>query len=360
MHLALEAATNLAAFMKTDVNAAAKMMSQAIESGGESLGRLKKILGEAYTEGMTTTEMLEALNTKLGPAAQNELKTFNGQMANLNNQFSNIHEQGGQMIVETMTTLLGVFNALPEPVRSAGIAIVAIGKDTIPLLGSLAQLGTLLSQPWAITGIMTAAKAVIGILTGPVGIAIAIGTLLALVILNWDKIVAYTQKLYEGIKLWLLDKFSAVVAAVKAPIDAVTGFFQNMYHAVVGGSIVPDMINGISTHFGRLDSVMVEPARAASSAVQAEFGKMMEYQNKVNALYSEYAGTRGTPTIGLQQNAAALAAQVFGTGGGGGGGATTVNNTFNISGGGDMEALARKVADMVLRTVRAGTQLSTA
>lgn len=87
----------------------------------------------------------------------------------------------------------------------------------------------------------------------------------------YQAISLVVQNTYNAVKTWLLDRFTGIVDGIKGKIDAVTGFFNNMYMAVVGGSIVPDMINGIASEFGRLGSVMVEPTGLATGGVQGLF-----------------------------------------------------------------------------------------
>src|SRR5262245_25969894 len=62
----LEAAMNLAAFLKTDLKPAADMMAKAAASDGEALGKLKTILGDAYVPGMKFADVVNAINQKFG------------------------------------------------------------------------------------------------------------------------------------------------------------------------------------------------------------------------------------------------------------------------------------------------------
>jgi hypothetical protein len=57
-------------------------------------------------------------------------------------------------------------------------------------------------------------------------------------------------------------------------IDQVKGWFSEMYDAVVGHSYVPDMIDGIATHFDRLDDVMVTKAKDSAEAVKNAFSEL--------------------------------------------------------------------------------------
>ena len=104
-------------------------------------------------------------------------------------------------------------------------------------------------------------------------------------------VIAWVQKTWQGVKTWLVDKFSDVVKAVQQKIAAVTGFFKDMWDAVVGHSYVPDMVDGIRDHFARLDNEMVKPALDATAKVEEAFRKMQEHVGVA------------LPGIGSKQNA---------------------------------------------------------
>ena len=355
MQLALTAVTNLASGMNIDLVQAANMVAKAVGSGGEQLGKLKVVLGEAYTEGMSTTDMLQALNAKFGPAAQNELQTYNGQIANMNNQMSDLQEMVGGVLVNALTDLLGVFRSLPEPVQTVSVGIIAIGTALAPVLVSFASLATLVSTI-SFSGIISAFSSLLAFI-GPAGwITLAVGALAALIYTNWDAIVGYTQRLYEGIKTWLLDKFTALVSGIKQTIEQVAGAFTWLYNTVVGHSIVPDMIRGIGQEFGQLDRVMVQPVSEATAQVNAHL-QLMAAQMRANAILNE--NSLFTTTGQLQRVAAVFDASVAKSGGGGGGPVTVNNyNTFNIV---DTESnIARRVSETIMQTIRSGTQLGTA
>lgn len=105
-------------------------------------------------------------------------------------------------------------------------------------------------------------------LLGPIGMVVA-------AFRHWSEITQIASAVYNAVKTYLLDRFTSVVEGVKGRVDAVTGFFRDMYTAVVGNSYVPDMIEGIATQFGRLGDVMVAPSGAAASTTQQVFGTMM-------------------------------------------------------------------------------------
>ena len=85
------------------------------------------------------------------------------------------------------------------------------------------------------------------------------------------EVVSWVQKTWQGVKTWLVDKFTDVVKAVQQKIAAVTGFFKDMWDAVVGNSYVPDMVEGIAQWMAKLDAGMVVPAKNATDAVTKSF-----------------------------------------------------------------------------------------
>jgi len=279
MQAALDAAANLASFMGTDMETAATMMAKAFGSGGESLGKLKGIMGEAAPETADFASIIEALNAQFGGQAAAAMDTTSGKITNLENQFGEIKETIGGLIVQGLTPLLNFFTSLPEPMQTVlaaagllGTALmpIAIGISALvtaatPLVGLLISSGGLAAAVAAVTAALTALAPFLL----PAGLIIAgiVGVYLAFK--NWDKITEFVAGVYNAIKTYLVDKFNAVVGSVKGAVDAVTGFFRSMAEKVALHSYVPDMIDTVADQFGRLDSVMTKPAQAAASATEA-------------------------------------------------------------------------------------------
>jgi hypothetical protein len=204
----------------------------------------------------------------------------------------------------------GIVSFLPvlEPLLLAMIALGGPGKAIAMVTTGFATLGTFLtaSLPAAFavvvtfftTTLPTAIGAVIAFL-GPQGL-IALGLLaLAAIWYKWgddikaylapwaakvagffldvkNKAVAYAQQLFEGVKAWLVDKFNAIVEQIRQKVGMVTGFFKDMYMKVVGGSFVPDMVNGIGQWFGQLAGKMVDPTATATTSVTGLFQTMAD------------------------------------------------------------------------------------
>lgn len=103
----------------------------------------------------------------------------------------------------------------------------------------------------------------------------------------------YISLLVQGVKQWLMDKLGAVFDWVGKKIKAVTGFFFDMYDAVVGNSYVPDMVDGIKAEFDRLQAVMVEPAKKATASVTEDTRKMaQDVMSLLDRLFPEMARAR--------------------------------------------------------------------
>ena len=88
------------------------------------------------------------------------------------------------------------------------------------------------------------------------------------------QIEAFAQQIYEGVQKWLGEKFGEIVDFVGEKVGEVVGFFRDAWDAVVGNSYVPDMVDGIEEHFGRLKTVMVDPAKAACAEVIDAYDEM--------------------------------------------------------------------------------------
>lgn len=186
--------------------------------------------------------------------------------------------------------LLQTFTSMPDSVQTAigGIAAFTPSMETMTALvigvggpkAALAGLASVFTTtlPAAIaavvpffTATLPAAFSAILPFLGPIGVIAAGVGAVVLAWKNWDTITGFVKGVYDGVKTWLVDKFAALIGGVKEKIDAVTGFFADMYDAVVGNSYVPDMVQRIRDEFGRLGGVMVDPTRLAIAAVTQEF-----------------------------------------------------------------------------------------
>lgn len=73
-----------------------------------------------------------------------------------------------------------------------------------------------------------------------------------------------------------MSRMAADMAAGGASADAVSDAFAQMENDVTGNSYVPDMVDAIAEHFGRLKSVMTDPAEAETARTAGMFDGMAE------------------------------------------------------------------------------------
>ena len=155
--------------------------------------------------------------------------------------------------------------------RVVGAITAALGGALDFITGIFNAIGALLRGDWsAMWGHL--GNAVTGLLKGILGAFAAFS----------PEVVSWVKKTWEGVKLWLVDKFATIVKAVGEKVQAVAGFFKHLWDAVVGHSYVPDMVDGIRDEFARLDEVMVKPALAATAKVNAAFKSVADQMRVAN------------------------------------------------------------------------------
>jgi hypothetical protein len=160
--------------------------------------------------------MLQALEGRIGGAAEAAGKTFPGQVKIMENSIENFKEGVGGWLTD-------FFMALPKPIRDAGLAIGIIAPQFGGLAGTIVQFGLALMQLKAAGGIATllsvataattATPALTGLATSEVAaaagavaltlplalLAIAIGALVAVIVLNWDTL---TTEMWQSFQLF--------------------------------------------------------------------------------------------------------------------------------------------------------------
>jgi hypothetical protein len=281
MQLALTATTNLASALQIDLPTAADIVAKSLANLANDKGpvsKLRDVLGELYVPGMSAEEMLQAVAEATRGANARDLETFNGHVEHLKNVLGEFDEQVGGVIVETLSGLLKAFQAIPEPIQKIAIVVGTLGTALAPILVSIGNLVTILGA----AGLGAASVIALGVFA-------ALGAGVATAILYWHKagdqakelvviirsafgqIPAIAQQVYEGIKLWIVDRFTALLGSVRLIGEQLVGIFRWMWAQIVGGSIVPDLITGIAQEFGKLDKVMVDPARQAAAQAARAF-----------------------------------------------------------------------------------------
>lgn len=192
-------------------------------------------------------------------------------------------------LIEKISSAVNWFTQLPEPVQNTVLVVVALSAALGPVLMAVGSLITLLGTigppmlafASGLTGIGVASGAAatgataVGIavraMLGPIGLAITAATAIYLAWKNWDKITAIVQRVYQGVKKWLMDKLGLIFNWVTDKVKKVEQGFAWLYDKVVGNSWVPDMVAEVGQHMAKLDKLMVDPATAATQSVNEAF-----------------------------------------------------------------------------------------
>ncbi len=285
-----------------------KAMITSMVEAGNVAGAQRVILGE--------------LERQFGGAAKAARDADPG--AALAQSFANFQEEIGAKLLPLLPAIfdgigsvIDAFSALPGPVQTAVVALGAVAAVVGPIaigIGSMISAG---SGLLALLGGFPAVISLVGmamntLLLSPLGLVVAAVAAVVAAWYYWDdikKIVAdvgravsawWTEnvapvlnalgallvkavswwiglhtgaikamaQLVIGVKNWLQDKLGAIFDWVGRKIEQVTGFFFDMYDAVVGNSYVPDMVTEIGIEMAKLEGLMVDPARKAATGVE--------------------------------------------------------------------------------------------
>lgn len=191
-------------------------------------------------------------------------------------------------------TLIDKFAELDVTTRNWILSAVAVVAAIGPILAILGPLVTVISKIGPAVGFLVKTfllfrDAMLAVRIAAVALAPIMGSIgLPLIALtaavtgiylawkNWDKIWPIIKELYAVVKTWIADKLGKLWDDLKADIDAATGWFRDMYNAVVGGSYVPDMVAGIGAEIAKLDAVLVKPVQAATGKAGEAFRDLQQ------------------------------------------------------------------------------------
>lgn len=273
----------------------AKTLLPAIRAGFDEVGAGAPLMADSVVAaGDRVGDQIEKTSTQLTNMRASALLPFA-------DFFATYLPQG----VQTTIAGLSVFvDSMVPSLETALLGLIAAGGPKAVL--SMLSTFFLTTLPAAITGFVSGAGAALltffsttlpaaftAIITflGPQGL-IALGVIaLGLVWYKWgEDIKRIVTGVYTAIADWMGAKLNAIWAGVERKIEEVKSWFAGMYDAVVGHSYVPDMINGIAREFGRLDSAMVSPSRAAANAVKGVFKQL---SGEVSGIFGSMLGVLG-------------------------------------------------------------------
>jgi len=221
-----------------------------------------------------------------------------------------IYSTIGEPLVQIVSAAADVLRALWEgPLGS-------LLRGAIQALGQLAQALAETFGP-TVVALFRAAGAVIGQVLDTIGSGLRViaALLRGDFTAAWNEIKGFLQRTAERIGGFFVAMKDAVVGAFRAMMNGIWGavlgggggsgirgaadilatqasriesIFRGMEDAVTGHSYVPDMIDKISYHFGRLQREMVDPAvRATETVAEAFRRRASEIEGTLDRLFPE-------------------------------------------------------------------------
>jgi hypothetical protein len=304
------AAVNLSARLGQDLQSSAIQVGKALNDPIKGLQSLSRV-GIQFTEAqkamiknmVETGNMAGAqgiilgeLERQFGGAAAAARKA--SPTADMQQAWRNFQETVGEMALKVLppltsflTRLVGIFNGLSPATQTWVIGIVALSAALGPVLlvlGSVISIGGQmiplimgLTKVWAALKVALVAARIAALATLPAlvpfliplaALAAAVGAVY-LAWKHWDKITAVVARMVSGVTGWL-KKLAAPFNWVRNQAKVVGDAFLRLYDRVVGHSYIPDMVDEIGDHMGRLQDNMVAPAQAAVAATEAAFAGM--------------------------------------------------------------------------------------
>lgn len=222
---------------------------------------------------------------------------------NTNDAFKNALITAWQAIKETLepvfnaikTVALSVFSQIWNSLQELFSQVKPLWEDLKELFMSLGQVFT---QLWQLlqpvfTTLSTVVAGLLGITTGVVnGIIQALGPLLdgvvntvniivsviglVIALLNGDWAAAWGFMKSIAENTWELIKniFTAMLNFIKGFVEGIISFFKGLWYALVGGSIIPDIVNGALAWFQKLLTGVNQTVGSLVSSVKNAFNSI--------------------------------------------------------------------------------------
>lgn len=264
-------------------------------------------------------------------------------------------------LITKVADMLNWFVQLPTPVQNVAVAVGAVGAALGPVAlgfgGIVSGIGTAMPHLIKFAGFFSTTllpvlagvgRALVGLAVagGPLTLFVAGATAAYLAWQNWEKIGPIVGRMVTAVKTWLVDKLGGVFTWVQQKLQAVGDGFYKLYDRVVGHSYVPDMVDGVSHHFSRLDKEMVDPAAAANDNVAEGFATMA--QQVVGSLQGLANNIRSGDWMGALEGVLGLITQI--KDGSGGIGSLFGGGSFDSS---SIRAGANSALDSVMQSAPA-------
>lgn len=242
-----------------------------LSSGTDSIHELAGALEDS--EG-AAKQMAETMEGGVGGA----WRQFTGSVETLSIKLGDLVASGFQPVLKHATDLFNRMSSLPEPILLLIVAIAGLVAAIGPVLvagGALiSSIGTITTAIAGAGGLSAALTTIVGILTGPVAIAIAAFAAAAYVVYkNWDtvgpqvisvfnRIRDSIQPLIEQVQVFIsnaLDRLRMWWATNGPAIQQAATTVFNTIAGVIGwlvDNVLPHMVSMFQSHFNTVTSIL--------------------------------------------------------------------------------------------------------
>lgn len=263
---AQKAAVDLSSRLGQDLQSSAIQLGKALNDpikGLTALGRVGVQFTESQKgliEGFVATGdiasaqkvILDELNTEFGGSAQAALDASGGLVA-LRNAFNDVAETVGGIIAPVLKNVADVlkgvaegFNNLDPATQRVIVVLGGIAAAIGPALLAFGKLASIFGPAGSLAGGLSSIGGLFTALTGPIGLVVAaVAGAVALIITNWDSIVAYFTSgpggsVFENLKALFNELYELVTTIFGAIYDAITSIWSGVgdeITSVLGGAL---------------------------------------------------------------------------------------------------------------------------
>lgn len=209
--------------------------------------------GDLFRESLEIGTKAWAENTALVKEAEQRYATTASQLVVFWNKLKDVAITLGTSLTPALIAALDAAEPFLKILASLAEGFAGLDPTTQKII---ITLGLFVAAIGPVLLVVSAVAMVIAALATPVGLAsAAIAVLIAELMLlptQIEVVRGLVMALGNAFKTYFVDKFEDAVNYLKGKIEVIKGYFQGLYDFVVGHSVVPDMVDGVISEFGRM------------------------------------------------------------------------------------------------------------
>lgn len=223
--------------------------------------------------------VISALTQSLAPVLPQIAAAFTRLAVAMTPIATQLGQQLGQALVQILPPLLQI---IPQLLQGLVPALIQLMQALAPLMPSLLQLGVVLAQ-----NIAQVLPPLIPPLTQLIEL-MAQWTAIMAPVLGWLLQIAAAISAQFGASL------AAGVRVVAGALNAIFGWFKWLFDVLLGHSVIPDIVNGITRWFGSLPGRVIGLFASMASGAASQAAGLLRYVSRIHgAIASYFSGAGG-------------------------------------------------------------------